>query len=156
MLALQTDLYANPLTGDHADVVFENDGQYLKLTNWREIHFHKIDGWNIQAEGTHPDYKKINTLISGISLSCFVSKYDGGILTSFNGGSPDYGADLFYIDPSRQIFEISVSNSDSGWGTNYTPTAEEIRAYFMGWTMRNMSASPYNDQTGSAQKHGHQ
>jgi len=152
MLALQTDLYANPLTGDHADVVFENDGQYLKLTNWREIHFHEIDGWNIQTEGTHPDYKKINTLISGISHSCFVSKYDGGILTSFNGGSPDYGADLFYIDPSRQVFEISVSNSDSGWGANYTPTAEEIRAYFMGWTMRNMSASPYNDQTGSAQK----
>lgn len=37
MLALQTDLYADPLTGENADEVFEKDGKYFKLAKWKKI-----------------------------------------------------------------------------------------------------------------------
>lgn len=37
MLALQTQLYADPLTGTNADEVFEKDGQHFKLSKWKKL-----------------------------------------------------------------------------------------------------------------------
>lgn len=37
MLALQTDLYADPVTGGSADRVFEQDGQYFKSKMWKSL-----------------------------------------------------------------------------------------------------------------------
>lgn len=48
-------------------------------------------------------------------------------------------------------FYLSISNTDSGWGDNYTPTVDEIKAYFMGWKMwqgdSNDSNIPYTSGT---------
>ena len=47
MLAFQTDLYADPLTGANADEVFEKDGQYFKLVKWKKIVLDGTLGWSI-------------------------------------------------------------------------------------------------------------
>ena len=83
-----------------------------------------------------------------------VTKYDGKVLISYNGAIPDYGADRYYVNFSGQLFEVSVSNLDSGWGDNYTPTADEIKAYFMGWKMydtaNGATTSVYNGTAGQS------
>ena len=39
------------------------------------------------------------------------------------------------FDDSGSTLYLSVFNVDSGWGDAYTPTADEIKAYFYGWVM---------------------
>ncbi|MFX3651103.1 MAG: hypothetical protein ACE3K2_04785 [Paenibacillus sp.] len=154
MLALQTNLYADPLTGANADEVFEKDGQYFKVKKWQKVDFEgsritsTILGNKSGFKTLYPKLEGANYGYSSISASAAV-KYDGKILT---WGSHEAIADGWAIDKLNNNFAISVSNADSGWGDAYTPTVNEIKAYFMGWTMRNMSASTYNDPTNASQK----
>lgn len=44
-------------------------------------------------------------------------------------------------------FRIAIPNADSGWGASYTPTLDEIKAYFLGWKMYDVTggaSTPYN------------
>ncbi|OMD19696.1 hypothetical protein BJP48_31635 [Paenibacillus odorifer] len=47
---------------------------------------------------------------------------------------------------------MTIANSDSGWGDSYTPTTDEIKAYFNGWRMYNgasgVATNPYNGTAG--------
>ncbi|MGG1649947.1 hypothetical protein [Paenibacillus sp. NRS-1780] len=144
MLAMQTDLYADPVTGANADTVFERDGQYFKAEKWNSV---TLDGsfvWTLP--GSYPGYKVAG--ISGLGPakaydSLYVAKYDGKILTH---NSAMTAADNAYFrnQTTKDAFDVSISNSDSGWGDSYTPTADEIKAYFMGWRMRNQTTlDPY-------------
>ncbi|MEK3706747.1 hypothetical protein MKY87_22125 [Paenibacillus sp. FSL R7-0198] len=154
MLALQTDLYADPLTETNADEVFEKDGQYFKLKKWQNV---VLDGSKLTSSivGNKAGYKTLYPKLPGIDYNydsvgeAVAVKYNGKILT---WGQHEASADGWAVDRMNSNFAISVSNSDSGWGDSYTPTVEERYAYFMGWTMRNMSASAYNDPTNAAQK----
>lgn len=91
-----------------------------------------------------------NNIIDDISKTVY--KYNGKKLLTLSNiaSTPD---SVFYGDSAviHDLF-ISVSNSDSGWGDAYTPTPEEIKAYFNGWIMRSSSGTQYNDATGSEVK----
>ncbi|WP_339292737.1 hypothetical protein MKY48_08715 [Paenibacillus sp. FSL W8-0187] len=144
MLALQTDLFADPLTGSTADEVFEKYGQYFKLAKWKHMVLDGSHKW-VYGNGTS-GYKWANLLMSGqVQDSAIVTKFTGGILgrrraenTSWDG--PDY--QMLRGD----LLSITISNTDSGWGDNYTPTPDEIKAYFMGWRMFpwGIGYDPYN------------
>ncbi|WP_339787051.1 hypothetical protein NSQ38_03225 [Paenibacillus sp. FSL R7-0313] len=140
MLALQTELHANPDTGDNPDMVFERDGQYFKLAKWRKV---VLDGsftyrWLSFSSST---FKIVgcNLLSPAVTYSSFfATKYNGSLLTkSGNMTGPD---NAYFRTSELSDFNLSVSNADSGWGDAYTPTADEIKAYFMGWVMFNGSA----------------
>ncbi|MEK4980980.1 hypothetical protein [Bacillus sp. FSL K6-6540] len=141
MLALQTDLYADPVSGANADEVFEKDGQYFRLAKWGKatltdkFNYVGIGGRGIGWKQTFFDLPS-NT--SG-PYSETVIKYDGKKLQSNQiTSSPDISA----IDSGNaKRCYISIANTDSGWGDNYTPTTDEIKAYFMGWTMYDGSGS---------------
>jgi hypothetical protein len=47
------------------------------------------------------------------------------------------GPDCINIHSSG--IDIAIADTDSGWGENYTPTADEIKAYFDGWKMYEFS-----------------
>ncbi|WP_226000882.1 hypothetical protein [Paenibacillus sp. BJ-4] len=150
MLALQTDLYADPVTGANADTVYERDGQYFKSKNWNRL---ILDGglpWELNALKSGTGFKAVQlfryTPISDISSNrnALVTKYDGKVLDNkgssaggasdqHNGGyAPDYG------------ILLTVGVADSGWADGYTPTVDEIKAYFMGWRMRDqVTTAPY-------------
>lgn len=150
ILALQTDLYADPLTGANADEVFEKDGQYFKLAKWKKV---VLDGslhWVFT--NNFVGFKRVAISFTDTNFkttSDIGVKYDGKIL---GFGNTHLDGDRSHIYTPSNVIYVSIYNTDSGWGDNYTPTPDEIKAYFMGWTMRNMSASPYNDPTGAAQK----
>lgn len=139
MLALQTDLYANPVTGTNADEVFERDGQYFRLSKWKKI---VLDGsltWGIF--GMQSGYKVLMTKVfNPIKNTSYITKHDGKLLGRFNQGDPIIGVDFQVLSDSTEpnnpnVTAIVVSNADSGWNDNYAPTLDEIKAYFYGWIM---------------------
>ncbi|MFK4300362.1 hypothetical protein ABH892_000454 [Paenibacillus sp. RC254] len=134
MLALQTDLYADPVTGANADMVFERDGQYFKVKRFESI---LLDGGRIT---------KVNNVVSGTGFKvlypvvpdvnyAFVGngtavKFDGKILL---WGGQDTSTDRWAIDATASNFAVSVSVADSGWADSYAPTLDDIKAYFYGY-----------------------
>ncbi|RAI92378.1 hypothetical protein DET54_11086 [Paenibacillus pabuli] len=134
MLALQTDLYSDPVTGLNADEVFEKNGQYYKLTKWRKIILDESLPYRSIASSS--GYKIVGCTLSepvAAFNSLVVTKYNGNVLTK-NGNMSESDNAYFRI-ADLSDFNVSIANADSGWGDSYTPTADEIKAYFMGWKM---------------------
>ncbi|MCZ1263435.1 pyocin knob domain-containing protein [Paenibacillus tundrae] len=134
MLALQTDLYSDPVTGLNADEVFEKNGQYYKLTKWRKIILD--ESLRYRSIASSSGYKIVGCTLSepvAAFNSLVVTKYNGNVLTK-NGNMSESDNAYFRI-ADLSDFNVSIANADSGWGDSYTPTADEIKAYFMGWKM---------------------
>ncbi|AZS14233.1 hypothetical protein [Paenibacillus lutimineralis] len=135
MLAFQTELHANPDTGAEPDELFEQNGQYFKLAKWKKVVLDESRFWGIDAGNVTPEYKPLyfrDGTIQAKDYITYATKYDGTRL--FNRETASYtGADqtLMY----RNGIHLTVANSDSGWGPNYSPTQDEIKAYLMGWKM---------------------
>ncbi|URJ46756.1 hypothetical protein MF628_001322 [Paenibacillus polymyxa] len=150
MLALQTDLYADPVTGANADTVFEKDGQYFKSKKWRGVTLDGSLAWmygDAIAAGMK-QVKVVGLVTGGIAASGTATKYDGKIIPQGSTGSV---ADTNAVTGAGDFY-ISIPNTDSGWGDNYTPTADEIKAYFMGWRMypdkQDAATALYDDSLG--------
>ncbi|MFB5267075.1 hypothetical protein ACE41H_09790 [Paenibacillus enshidis] len=147
MLALQTDLYADPLTGTSADSVFEQNGQYFKAKKWHQFKIDNNITFVTAASTTGRKQIVIRLPAAGVINSELVTKFTGSILqTDQNMAGPDRSG-IDYGD--RTLLHISVANTDSGWGDAYAPSADEIKAYFLGWVMYDGSlaggaASPNN------------
>ncbi|MCT1401487.1 hypothetical protein M4D81_20935 [Paenibacillus sp. p3-SID867] len=140
MLVLQTDLYADPLTGVNADEVFEKDGQYFKLAKWKKVVF---DGNISYVHYTsYAGAKSITSYIApldrNIGVLPYLIKYDGKSLIAGGPTLPgnfDQFSTINWTTTGSAALGLSIPNTDSGWGDNYTPTPDEIKAYFMGWRM---------------------
>ncbi|ETT58712.1 hypothetical protein MHI43_27150 [Paenibacillus sp. FSL H8-0457] len=158
ILTLQTDLFADPLTDANADEVFEKDGQYFKLAKWKHVVIDNLIGNFVIPinQGNVPRGAKIVYIQPVIpdgsrtnaALPAFMTKFDGKIMKYKIENNALNTFDDFLLNTAYQNkIQIVVSDTDSGWGDNYTPTADEIRAYFMGWKMYDGSGSagvPYN------------
>lgn len=134
MLAFQTELHANPMDGSDPDVLFEGDGEYRKLPKWKKVVLDgDIDWYYDTVSPAKPGMKRVYTRlpVTGVSFSGFATKYDG---TQLVNSSAFDSADQFTVWDSSFVY-VSISNTDSGWGDNYTPTLDEIKAYFNGWKM---------------------
>ncbi|NWL90436.1 hypothetical protein DMN77_23070 [Paenibacillus sp. 79R4] len=151
MLAMQTELHANPDTGAEPDVLFECEGQYFKLEKWKKVVLGGSLDWTLHSNLTGYKVVKVNNgRISGFVNNAPGNKY----VTKYNGNSipwvttSDAAEDAFWNDTNYEggTFLIKIANTDSGWGDAYTPTSDEIKAYFMGWRMMNADnwTAPYN------------
>jgi hypothetical protein len=147
MLALQTDLYADPLTGANADSVFERDGQYFKSKVWRRLILDGSLPWELQLANIGSTFKQVGLAsvlpLSVLDRSAVTTKYDGKILTNTGAAGTGLvsGDQTNGLRGTDGLLSLTVFNTDSGWGPDYEPSQDEIKAYFMGWTMFNGSAS---------------
>lgn len=73
---------------------------------------------------------KITGIVVG-DKNVIVLKYNNKLVTTWRG--TQITGDEFCTTSTD--FYIDVFNSDSGWGDSYTPTSDEIKAYFNGWKM---------------------
>lgn len=147
MLAFQTELHANPSDGSEPDILFEKDGQYYKLANWDKISLDSLvwEGAGTLGSTESDPYVILRAKLPKAPLPWVhhVVKYDGTKLSNATAGV--WGASDSAIIPGDGYIYISVKKSDSGWGDGYTPTADELKAYFMGWRMRDSETlDPYN------------
>lgn len=139
MLALQTELHANPDNGANPDTVFERDGQYFKLAKWRKV---ILDGSITFAPfGSATGLKVVNAMLPGppaVDGSGTLTKYQGKVIKETDYNTVNSAPDNLNIGSSGangvfDNFQISISNVDSGWGASYNPSDDEIKAYFLGW-----------------------
>ncbi|MDY8046595.1 hypothetical protein UY416_09840 [Paenibacillus polymyxa] len=148
MLALQTDLYADPVTGVNADTVFERDGQYFKSKKWRDMTLDGNLAWAL-GEGSPASGNK-QVKVSGLAVGAVAgsgigTKYDGKLLLQGSTGS---STDTNAVTAAGEIY-LGIPAVDSGWADGFTPTQDEIKAYFLGWNMyywNGTSAELYNNQ----------
>lgn len=120
MLALQTDLYADPLTGLNYDEVFEEDNQYFKITKWKKIIFDQNYQYSYYNSYSGGKCVRLNYDIADRDKTVypFVTKYNGSILSS---GSPSQAVDQYSSGDwgagnNGPVLGIGVSNTESGWG----------------------------------------
>ncbi|TVX92233.1 hypothetical protein [Paenibacillus agilis] len=135
MWAVETELAANPVTGADADALYTgDDGLPYVLEKWEKVKDLSQMQWTGETL-TYTGFKRVYSPIdNGVHYSQLVSKFDGTMLPNIGGGVMWTKGDLSQLYINGNII-ISISNVDSGWGDKYTPTEEEIKAYFLGWTM---------------------
>lgn len=132
MLALQTDLYADPVTGANADTVFERDGQYFKYKKWHGVTLDGSLAW-VQGEGGATNGNR-QVKVSGLSAGAVAgsgigTKFDGKILPQGStGNTPDSNA----VTAAGEIY-LGIPIADSGWADSYGPSQDDIKAYFYGY-----------------------
>ncbi len=62
-----------------------------------------------------------------------ISKYDGTIINQVPTTIDMVRGDMGYA--YNNVVVLAITDTDSGWGESYIPTADEIKAYFNGWVM---------------------
>ncbi|GIP57559.1 hypothetical protein [Paenibacillus woosongensis] len=140
MLTFQTEIHANPLDGSDPDVLYERNGQYNKLAKWKKVLVTgDLPEVVYEAPISYTGYKRIRLRNIGPTpqtvprYTAFATKYNGNQLVRMDQSS---GADTYAVgSDSGNYLLFHVSNADSGWGDNYTPSADEIKAFFRGWRM---------------------
>ncbi|KQY87078.1 hypothetical protein ASD24_26750 [Paenibacillus sp. Root52] len=152
MLALQTELHANPDTGANPDMVFESDGQYFKVSKWSRIFKIGVDAlttddYNLSIPGNMAaGFKRVRVRgfpkapYDQVEYTSYLTKYDGSVI-EFRSDWSKTIEQHSVSNNSGNYALIGVNNTDSGWGDAYTPTADEIKAYFMGWKMYDVTVS---------------
>ncbi|MGG1556231.1 hypothetical protein [Paenibacillus ferrarius] len=117
------------------DLLYQRDDKHFVQRKLKDVVLDGSLAWTYFASAT--GFKDVQvTLTNAVVQSDKTIKYDGKFIamnTALSGG------DQAYINGSN-IYTLSISGSDSGWGDSYTPTAQEIQAYFWGWKMFDGSA----------------
>jgi hypothetical protein len=120
-------------------------GRAVKNKNWEDVLLDGSHNW--QFHGTSLTGTK-GVKISGffetvVDASVQAVKNNGKFLSTIIQGLST--SDQIIGRNSDSTLFITIANADSGWGESYTPTPEEIKAYFNGWKMCNGTwNTPYN------------
>ncbi|MFD3272461.1 hypothetical protein ACE3MS_20420 [Paenibacillus dendritiformis] len=154
MLAFETELAANPIDGSNPDTLFMgDDGLPYVLEKWRKRYVGTEGEWLFV--GSKPSHKTVgingyapDADPSGYEESLYATKYNGQTLIRGTAADLDAGADVIYVYGGG--LRISIANTDSGWGPDYNPKQDEIKAFHLGWKMFDTSSStaPYNRTDG--------
>jgi hypothetical protein len=142
---------------DKKDILFKDNGDW-KVLKWieKDVVLDGKLGWSFNSD--HTGFKRVVVTVNGTvsidSGSTFVlTKYDGKKLAYYNAdGNGFNNADEAYC--FNNFVSITISDTDSGWGETYTPSTNEIKAYFNGWkksayAVSNPSTAPTLAATGT-------
>ncbi len=146
-LYLPTCQLASNLDGSVADRMYmDNEGKPRVLRQYRRVVLDGSLNWNYNTAPVGGNYKEVRfPLTDNRPNTGYVVKYDGKIINPVN---PLNGPDQF--NHNNGFFRVTIPNSDSGWGPDYTPTKEEVKAYFYGWKMwrsgEDSKTSQYNGE----------
>lgn len=144
-LFLETKLHSS-VDGTVYDELIPTDTGYEKFARFREVVLDENLNWSLNVDRT--GFKHVITspqfsLWRGQNTSKVV-KYDGKML-AYDGTANSFDTFVDYWSGSANphgTLGIAISDSDSGWGENYTPTTDEIKAYFLGWRMFVWNSDP--------------
>lgn len=124
------ELHANPTDGSDPYILREVNGRYEVTRRYRKI---VLDGslpWTYH-DVSSTGYKQVRVpILNSVTDSNYVTKFDGRAIPY---AYPITTGDKALL--SQGWFYLSIFSIDSGWGDSYTPTSDEINAYFNGWRM---------------------
>ncbi|MEZ2737770.1 hypothetical protein ACBQ08_28505, partial [Aneurinibacillus aneurinilyticus] len=136
-----TVLHSN-VDGTVRDELFYRDGQPRKL---KKIEVPLLAGhlpWEMGNNATGFKQVRWKYAGDGVPGSGIVVKHDGKIIPQ---GATLNAPDTHAVSADGYVY-ISIADTDSGWGENYTPSEDEIKAYFNGWKIYTDGQAP---ETGS-------
>ncbi|MGG3835655.1 hypothetical protein ABEV00_01355 [Paenibacillus thiaminolyticus] len=134
MLAFETELVANPIDGSNPDTLYiGDDGLPYVLEKWGKVTLDLIEGVSSFLSGV--GHRTVVFILKDIAVKDegILVKYDGKMLSLTVYGQPATDADQFVVGTSD--VHMQISHTDSGWGPDYSPTVDELKAYFLGWKM---------------------
>ncbi|MCY9516707.1 hypothetical protein [Paenibacillus apiarius] len=146
--AAECQLAANPVDGSNPDLLFVGeDGLPYVLEKWDKMVV--SGGWNWLFNVSEPAHKRVYVPdlvpVNSVGIQQYMTKYDGKAVFMDGAGN---GPDQFQIQPGTGYLYVTILNTDSGWGPDYTPTLDEIKAYFLGWKMYD-NIHPNNPHNGA-------
>jgi hypothetical protein len=125
--------------GTVKDVLYKNDGQwYVRKSVEKDVVLDGSLGWNYVNDYT--GFKRVtltNTQANGKDSSCYITKYNSGLLKDY-GGSFTMVDQYYFIS---NVISITISDTDTGFGETYAPTQAEIQAFFNGWQAKTVDAN---------------
>jgi hypothetical protein len=112
------------------DELFRQNGKLMKRKKFKEVVLDGSLAWAYQNDYT--GFKRVSASVASGSVNDTgrVVKYDGKILTQAVSWD---GFDKFNGDLSSGTLHATIADTDSGWGETYTPSSDEIKAYFNGY-----------------------
>lgn len=158
ILAFQTELLADPVSGEKADKLMQGiDGGYYRVANWQRQVLNDSLNWTFNNNGAAGSgVKRVGAPITSnwlpfTNLAGYVNKFDSKLLSLKTAQiATPTSIDAFTLWSDGKIY-LDLANNETGWGENYIPTSDEIKAYFLGWTMYDGTTSSgatinlYND-----------
>lgn len=125
------------------DILYKDNGVWKVLRKWELDIVLDPTKHTTGFYATYSGYKRFGinpqALISSDYMALndqrfFTTKYDGKILQNNSGYT---GADQVALQqPSGGGLKITVANTESGFIDSYTPSIDEISAYFNGWKVK--------------------
>ena len=130
----EDDKEMRSLSSDITDIVrkiADNENEFVKIVEKLILDIPNDWIYNYSKTGV----KRVGTY----SIPNYKSHYDASFfkydLTHLAvGGTEQNTGDFYTFEDDYKLF-IMVNATDSGWGDDYTPISDEIRAYFLGWRM---------------------
>ncbi|USK85740.1 hypothetical protein [Peribacillus asahii] len=122
--------------GNVADQLYEQDGKYFKRKVVEDVVLDGSLAWSYYADAT--GFKRVgiaSTLMPSLAISVSPSH-----LLKFNGSkvkesiAVSNGDETYFS--SSSIFNVTIFDIDTGFAESYTPTGDEIKAYFNGWKVK--------------------
>ncbi|OAS17154.1 hypothetical protein [Paenibacillus oryzisoli] len=152
MLAFPNVQLASSVDGIVYDTLFKRDGKYFVESRFKKDVV--LDGslsWSFSSD--YAGAKQV-AAVGAFAASLIgvvghrLVKYDGKIISEIQTATTG-DQFLMWSAPSAGTLFVSIFDTDSGWGESYTPTAQEIQAYFYGWVMTTQESwssapVPYN------------
>ncbi|GIP35519.1 hypothetical protein [Paenibacillus sp. J2TS4] len=138
-LYLPTCQLAANLDGSVVDRMYlDNEGKPRVVRQFRRMELTGgMKWWINKASGNLVDYKEVALGIPSPKQENVgvIVKFNGKILNKKPDNVLPEGPDVCTISTIYNNVYITIANSDSGWGPDYEPTQDEIKAYFYGWKM---------------------
>ncbi|MGN8233246.1 hypothetical protein ACTHAL_001474 [Priestia flexa] len=120
------------------DVCYQEGGRWKVLKKWDEIILEANIGW--KGTVSYTGYKRVYFPLpveGNISGSIKLLKYQGTIL---NRDSTYARPDVYFVVSDGNVY-ITVSNTDTGFLDTYSPTLDELKAYFNGWKAKSVDSN---------------
>lgn len=152
LAVIKTELHANPIDGSDPDTLVQHNKQMYKIKRWERL---RLDGSLTYSLGSNPTAgtKKVTVQLPITGVGGVASSRKYVHMTNIFGerlpiNSSVILSDTAYLGSSGNPLAFAVSNTLTGWGDSYNPTADEIKAFFGGWKMvvagQPVGASTYN------------
>lgn len=121
--------------GDKKDTLFRDNGEWkLRREIVRDVVLDGSSAWVFGISYTTHKRFKVNINHSLPNSLGMLLKFDGKFI-SHSLDSNYLQPDIYRIDSSPSL-NLTVSNEDTGFADAYTPTIDEIKAYFNGWKVK--------------------
>ncbi|WP_068773465.1 hypothetical protein [Paenibacillus sp. FJAT-26967] len=141
---------ASSVDGSVCDEVTQRDGKYWKTSKHQQIILDGSLDWKVTpgtGGGKTVELASLSAAVKTVPQGHLV-KHNGNLIKNDLGGVLGWTGEEWQIGGNNyNILYLRIANSDSGWGPDYTPTADEIKAYFNGWRMFRWGGpnnDPYN------------